>query len=76
LLGGVAGAPGSGLPAGEGSVQIDMAKDTLRRAVAAGYRYFVWMQRDPDLGALRSRSDFGPLMMDLVFPRDPFAETR
>jgi hypothetical protein len=30
------------------------------------------MQRDPDLDALRSRTDFRLLMMDLVFPGEPF----
>ena len=73
LLGGVAGAPGSGLPAGEGPVELDRAMDTLRRAVAAGYSSFDWMRRDPDLDPLRSRPDFQLLMMDLAMPADPFS---
>jgi tetratricopeptide (TPR) repeat protein len=71
-LGGVAGAPGSGLPAGDGPVELDRAMDTLRRAVAAGYSDFDWMRRDPDLDPLRSRPDFQLLTMDLAMPADPF----
>jgi hypothetical protein len=73
LLGGVAGAPGSGLPAREGPVELDKAMDTLRRAVAAGYSFFDWMRRDPDLDPLRSRPAFQMLMMDLAMPADPFS---
>jgi serine/threonine-protein kinase len=73
LLGGVAGAPGSGLSAEEGPPELGRAMDVLRRAVAAGYRSFDWMRRDPDLVPLRSRPDFQLLMMDLAFPDDPFA---
>jgi serine/threonine-protein kinase len=76
LLGGVAGAPGSGRPAGEGSVEFDKAMDTLRRAVSAGYKPFDWMRRDQDLDALRSPPDFQLLMMDLAMPADPFARAR
>ena len=47
--------------------------DTLRRAIAAGYRPVDWMRRDPDLAPLRSRPDFQLLMMDLSFPAEPFA---
>ena len=47
--------------------------DTLRRAVAAGYRSVDWIRRDPDLDPLRSRPDFQLLMLDLDFPDDPLA---
>jgi hypothetical protein len=50
--------------------------DTLRRAVAAGYRDYAHMQTDADLDPLRSRRDFQLLMMDLAMPADPFAAAR
>jgi hypothetical protein len=73
LLGGVASASVSGRPAGEGPVESDRAMDTLRRAVAAGYSFFDWMRRDPDLDPLRSRPDFQRLMTDLAMPANPLA---
>jgi serine/threonine-protein kinase len=73
LLGGTAGKSGSGLSANEGASELDKAMEVLRRAVAAGYHPFHWMQRDLDLDALRPRPDFQLLMMDLAFPADPVA---
>jgi serine/threonine-protein kinase len=73
LLGGVAGAPGSGLSAAQGRAELDRAVHTLRRAVAAGYRSVAWIRRDPDLDSLRSRPEFQLLMLDLDFPDDPLA---
>jgi serine/threonine-protein kinase len=73
LLGGVAGAPGSGLSVGEGQAELDRAIDTLRRAVAAGYRLAAFIRRDQDLGPLHLRPDFQALLLDLAFPADPFA---
>jgi tetratricopeptide (TPR) repeat protein/tRNA A-37 threonylcarbamoyl transferase component Bud32 len=73
LLGRAAGVPGSGSSPGEGSVEFDRAMDSLRCAVAAGYRNVAWMRRDPDLDPLRSRADFQLLLLDLAFPSDPFA---
>jgi tetratricopeptide (TPR) repeat protein len=73
LLGGVAGASGSGLSAEEGSAELDRAMDFLHRAVIAGYRDVTRMRRDPDLDPLRSRPDFQSLMADLALPTDPFA---
>jgi eukaryotic-like serine/threonine-protein kinase len=75
LLGGVAGKPGSGLSAQDRRTELDLAMETLRRAVAAGYRSASWLQRDPDLDPLRSRPDFKPLLMDLAMPAAPFART-
>ena len=46
--------------------------ETLRRAVAAGFRNLVHMQTDTDLDSLRNRPDFQLLMMDLAFPAEPF----
>jgi serine/threonine-protein kinase len=72
LLGRAAGVPGSGLPPGEGPVELDRAMEMLRRAVAAGYRDVAWMRRDPDLDPLRPRADFQVFLLDLAFPADPF----
>jgi serine/threonine-protein kinase len=73
LLGGAAGAPGSGLSTAEGPAELDRAMDRLRQSIAAGYRHVGWMRRDPDLAPLRSRPDFQLIMTDLAFPADPFA---
>jgi serine/threonine-protein kinase len=72
LLGRAAGVPDSGLPPGEGPVELRRAMEMLHRAVAAGYRDVAWMRRDPDLDPLRSRADFQVLLLDLAFPADPF----
>jgi tetratricopeptide (TPR) repeat protein len=45
----------------------------LRRAIAAGSRDASRFTSDPALSRLRSRDDFGLMMMDLAFPSDPFA---
>jgi hypothetical protein len=45
----------------------------LRRALAAGFATPKWIWQDPDLVSLRSRVDFRALIMDAVFPADPFA---
>jgi hypothetical protein len=61
----------------------DTAEVLERRAVAALGRaadssYFnnvngrKRLQRDPDLNPLRSRSEFRLLMLDLMFPSEPF----
>jgi tetratricopeptide (TPR) repeat protein len=52
----------------------DEAVDHLSKAVALGYRNVKLMATDPDLDPLRSRPDFQLLMIDLTFPRDPFAK--
>ncbi len=73
LLSGIAAQPGSGLTASEVSSLGEQAVEALRRAVAAGLHDLAFMRRDPDLDALRSRSDFQLLLLDLAFPDDPFA---
>ena len=45
----------------------------LRRAVAMGYRSPDAFRTESALDALRQRTDFRALMMDLVFPTGPFA---
>jgi serine/threonine-protein kinase len=54
----------------------DRAMAMLRRALSTGRHDVAELQSDPDLGALRSRSDFQLLMMDLAFPAEPFAAPR
>jgi serine/threonine protein kinase/WD40 repeat protein len=49
------------------------AIDALRRALAAGVTDYAHMDRDHDLDPLRQRQDFRDLMLDRVFPSDPFA---
>jgi serine/threonine protein kinase len=53
---------------------LDLAMTALLRAVADGYRDGNSLRTDPDLDPLRSRPDFQQLMMDIVFPADPFAK--
>jgi serine/threonine-protein kinase len=53
----------------------DRAMAALTAAMDAGYRkHPSWFLADPDLAALRDRSDFRLLMMDLAMPADPFAQ--
>src|SRR5262249_30318986 len=51
----------------------ERAMAALRRALAAGFAAPAWLSQDPDLDSLRPRDDFRALMMELVFPADPFA---
>jgi tetratricopeptide (TPR) repeat protein len=51
----------------------DEAMEALDQAIRQGYRDVAHMAKDKDLEALRSRSDFQLLMMDLAMPADPFA---
>jgi tetratricopeptide (TPR) repeat protein len=66
-------AGGTGARGADREAHAERAIAALRRAVAAGFRNLDQMRTDPDLGPLRSRSDFQLLMMDLAFPSDPFA---
>jgi hypothetical protein len=49
----------------------DRAVDAIRRAIALGFSSHDMAQHDPD--SLGGRADFQFLMMDLVFPAQPFA---
>jgi hypothetical protein len=51
----------------------DRAMIALRQSVAAGFDDPMMMWQDGDLEPLRDREDFRLLVMDLAFPRDPFA---
>ncbi len=73
LLAGVAAERGSGVTAAEGRASAERAMESLRLAVAAGYRKLEIMRTDHDLDPLRSRRDFQLLLMDLEFPDDPLA---
>jgi tetratricopeptide (TPR) repeat protein len=52
---------------------IDLALETLRQAIRAGYADIARMRSDPDLDSLRSSEGFQSLVGDLTFPTDPFA---
>jgi len=51
----------------------DQAMAALARSVAGASRTLETLRTDPNLGPLRARRDFHELLMDLVFPTDPFA---
>jgi serine/threonine-protein kinase len=73
LLAGVASRPGSGLSAADEQAEADVAMSWLRKAVSSGFIGLATLRTDPDLDALRIRSDFQLLLMDLAMPADPFA---
>jgi serine/threonine-protein kinase len=75
LLYGVARESGSGLSAAASDAAAEEAIESLKQAAASGWRDPAWMRRDPDLDPIRSRPEFQLLLMDLVFPVDPFART-
>ena len=72
LLSGVASDAGSGLTATLGGAEADRAMNSLRRAIAAGWKDRAHMRADTDLEPLRNRPDFRALTMDLGFPAEPF----
>ena len=51
----------------------DRAMDRLRDAMAAGFTDAGRIRSDPELEPLKTRADFQMLLMDLAFPRVPFA---
>ena len=59
--------------AADGRAEADKAMESLRRAVTAGWTRADHMRIDTDLDPIRSRPDFQLLIMDLVWPVDPFA---
>jgi serine/threonine-protein kinase len=65
LLAGVAAEAGSGLTAARGQDAADRAVDTLRRAIAAGYRNVARLRTDTALEPLRKREEFQKLMQEL-----------
>jgi serine/threonine-protein kinase len=75
LLARVIPRPGSGLSVADARTEADRAMTLLRSAVALGLGG-ASLRADRDLDALRARSDFQLLSMDLAVPRDPFAPSR
>ncbi len=73
LLSGAVVEAGSGLTVAAGRAEADKAMERLRLAIAAGWSQAALMRTDTDLDPIRSRSDFQLLIMDLVWPIDPFA---
>jgi serine/threonine-protein kinase len=54
----------------------DQAMDDLRRAVNEGFSESPPLKQDHCFDRLRSRDDFRLLLLDLAFPKDPFARGR
>jgi tetratricopeptide (TPR) repeat protein len=52
----------------------DRPMQAFRRSLAAGMKDFALIDSDADLDPLRNRPDFRAMVLDRVFPRDPFAE--
>jgi len=73
LLSGAALEAGSGLTAADGQAEADKAIERLRRVIAARWSQVALLRVDSDLDPIRSRPDFQLLIMDLVWPIDPFA---
>ena len=63
-----------GAPGAPGQATADLALQTLRQAIAAGYRDLFSYRGDITLDPLRSRPDFELLLMDLAIPANPFAQ--
>ena len=72
-LAGLAGLPGSEVPAADGQAESDRAMSWVRRAGKLGYRNPDAYRTESALDPIRSRPDFQLLMLDLAFPADPFA---
>ena len=73
---GLAGRPGSGVPADDAAGEADAAMARLHSAVAKGYRDPDAYRNEDALDPLHCRDDFQLLMMDLAMPSDPFALAR
>jgi hypothetical protein len=50
----------------QSNIELDLAMDWLRKAVAAGYRNSAHMAKDGDLDVLRKRPDFVKLMAEMA----------
>jgi hypothetical protein len=75
-LAGLAGKAGSGVPAEEGAAHAEQAMAILQQVNASGYRDPDLLRFEPGLDPLRSRTDFGDVMLDQTFPSEPFAMER
>ena len=72
-LAGLAGQDGSGVSAAEATSEAETAVALLRKAVGVGYRNPDAYRTEDALDPLRGRPDFRLLMLDVVFPAEPFA---
>jgi serine/threonine-protein kinase len=72
-LAAAAGRDGPGPSTALASGLADRALGDLRQAAAMGYRNASVYRYEPALAPLRGRDDFRLLLLDLVFPADPFA---
>ncbi len=75
-LSSLAGLADTGVSASEKDAEADRAMALLVRAVGVGYRTPYAYRNEPALDPIRGRADFQLLMLDLVFPKDPFARGR
>ncbi len=50
--------------------------DDLRRAVKGGFSESLTLRQERCFDRLRSRDEFRLLLLDLAFPKDPFARGR
>jgi eukaryotic-like serine/threonine-protein kinase len=73
LLSGIAATPGSGLSAAEARDAADQTMVALGRSIRSGRCNVRAILEDKDFDPLRSRPDFRMLVMDLIFPVNPFA---
>ena len=72
-LSSLAGLPGSGISGGERDAEADRGMALLRLAATMGYRDPATYRTETALAPLRDRPDFRLLVLDLAFPKDPFA---
>ncbi len=73
MLSGLAEIAGSGLTASDRTSEADRALAILRAALAAGFRTPA-LATEAALAPLRTRPEFPLLIMDAVFPPDPFVD--
>jgi eukaryotic-like serine/threonine-protein kinase len=72
-LTGLGNRPGSGVSSAEGADHAEKSMAGLCQAVSLGYRDPDSYRTESALDPLRNRPDFQALMMDLMFPKRPFA---
>jgi hypothetical protein len=73
MLAGVASRPDSGKSREQSQSLALAAVAALRKSIEAGIGNVAHMKADTDFDPLRSRADFGLMMMDVSFPGDAFA---
>ncbi len=73
-LAALAGRDVSNVPADKAHVEVETAMAQLKKAISMGYRDPREYRAEAALDVLRGRADFQLLMLDLGFPKDPFAQ--